>query len=58
MFRMKLTLNEATAENILDLFFEIIPVIDLQAKEVIIRNALYKMQCKTESIRLQNEAIL
>ena len=55
---LKLTLNEATAENILDLFFEIIPVIDLQAKEVIIRNALYKMQCKTESITLQNEAIL
>lgn len=53
--RMQLSLYEETAEHILQLFLEIIPAIDEQAREVCIRNALHQLRLKARDPTLLDE---
>ena len=55
LFGLQLSLEEKTAEDIMQLFLEIIPAIDEQAREVCIRNALHRLRLKTQDPTLQNE---
>jgi hypothetical protein len=52
---LQLSLDEKTAEPVLQLFLEIIPAIDEQAREVCIRNALHRLHLKTQDPTLRNE---
>lgn len=53
--RMQLSLDEKTAEHILQLFLEIVPAIDEQAREVCMRNALHRLRLRTQDPTLQHE---
>jgi hypothetical protein len=53
--RMQLSIDEKTAEYILQLFLEIIPAIDEQAHEVCIRNALHRLRLKAQDPQLLDE---
>ena len=56
LFRMKLSLSGDTAERIFQLFMEIIPALDEQAKEVCIRNALHRFRLDVNNSKLASEA--